>query len=360
MQDIIVIIQKIFLKKKVNETENQISDYKKLVEYNESKIKKKNYFIENLKKKLPVANSKEIVSSLIFEKKSLQNQINLSLETQKELQKELAIAKDDGLYKTSYFKLIQEFQIVEIESKKKSQEIEAKINEIYELRQEIEIVSNKHCKEIEKNSNLEKKNHDLQKKLEEFNSKFNLLTSEFEDKKNKELAAYSQNLANINKVLSSSKLIIIALREENEKTKNELKSMNENCQTLSCKNSYLLKIQNEINHKMKILNVFINFLILTEINIFVFFKQNYYITEEKMHRLETENKEISLLLKKYFQKNCKFLFYFFDFRSLEENLNLKKEIKNLEFELSSIKTDYFEINKINASLIGHKYFNFEF
>ena len=58
-----------------------------------------------------------------------------------------------------------------------------------------------------------------------------------------------------------------------------------------------------------------------------------------MHRLETENKEISLLLK----------------QSFEENLNLKKEIKNLEFELSSLKTDYFEINKINASLIGHKY-----
>ena len=204
---------------------------------------------------MSLANSKEIVSSLIFEKKSLQNQINLSLESQKELQKELAVAKEDALYKTSYFKLIQEFQIVEIESKKKSQEIEAKINEIYELRQEIEIASNKNCQEIEKNSNLEKKNNDLQKKLEEFNSKFNLLTSEFEDKKNKELAAYSQNLANINKVLSSSKVIIIALKEDNEKTKNELKSMNENCQTLSCKNSYLLKTTNEMTHKMKILNV---------------------------------------------------------------------------------------------------------
>jgi len=41
-------------------------------------------------------------------------------------------------------------------------------------------------------------------------------------------------------------------------------------------------------------------------------------------------------------------------RSLEENLNLKEEKKNLSYELSTLRNDFKEINKINASLIGHK------
>lgn len=40
---------------------------------------------------------------------------------------------------------------------------------------------------------------------------------------------------------------------------------------------------------------------------------------------------------------------------MEENLNSKNEKKAIELELSSLKKDYQEMNKVNAALIGHKY-----
>lgn len=39
---------------------------------------------------------------------------------------------------------------------------------------------------------------------------------------------------------------------------------------------------------------------------------------------------------------------------MEDNLNTKNEKKAIELELISIKKDYQEINKVNATLIGHK------
>lgn len=51
---------------------------------------------------------------------------------------------------------------------------------------------------------------------------------------------------------------------------------------------------------------FLFFFFKSENNLFfLIFKQNYYLTEEKMHRLETENKELSLLLKGYCEEKLK-------------------------------------------------------
>lgn len=123
------------------------------------------------------------------------------------------------------------------------------------LQQENETLYYKQSLDIEKIVSLEEKNQELKIEVENFKAQFDFLSHELEEKKKKELDAYSQNLANINKVLTSSKTLIIALKEDNEKTKAAFKNLNDDYQTLTCKNSRLIKSQDDMNYKFNIINV---------------------------------------------------------------------------------------------------------
>ena len=205
---------------------------------------------------IKIGNSKEIVSSLLFEKKSSFDKIDVLQEkldlTQKELEK---IKEECSFFKPAYLSLKQDYQIIDIKYKKTSEELEFKINENIELRQELNNSGNKRSSDSEKIVNLESKNQELLSEIERLNKKFEGLSEEMEEKFKKELNGYTQNFMKFNQVLISTKNVIIALKEEKDKFQLNFKFLNENHQTLNCKYIHIANVQKELIHKLEIMNV---------------------------------------------------------------------------------------------------------
>lgn len=99
------------------------------------------------------------------------------------------------------------------------------------------------------------KNLELSKIIEGFNRKFDITTNDLEEKQKNQMEIYNKNLLNIKKVLSSTKSVIIHLKEEKERIHSEFKFLNDNYQALNCKYIQILKLNKELNHKIEIMNV---------------------------------------------------------------------------------------------------------
>jgi len=185
----------------------------------------------------------------------LQDKLDL---TQKELEK---IKEDCSYFKAAYLSLKQDYQTIDTIYKQTSEEVEFKIHENIELRQELDNSANKRSSDTEKIVNLESINQELVSEVEKLNKKFEGLNEELEEKHKKELNGYTQNFLRFNQVLSSTKNVIIALKEEKDRFQLNFKILNENHQTLNCKYIHIANIQKELIHKLEIMNV-INFLTL--------------------------------------------------------------------------------------------------
>ena len=201
-------------------------------------------------------NSKEIVSSLIFEKKSLLTRIDILQTDLKNSQEKLENFKEENVHKSVYLNLQQEYQLKDYKNDQLIKELELKNREIIELKQEFEGISNQRISESERIMELNSRNQNLLSEFEHCNNVFDKTMKDFEEKQRNELNKYSQSLININKIMNSTKNAFLSLKEDREKLILKYKILNESHQTLNCRYSFILKLKNDFSHKIEIMNVY--------------------------------------------------------------------------------------------------------
>lgn len=201
-------------------------------------------------------NSKEILSSFIFEKKALQNNIEKFQEDSKKLQSEIDKLKEEcACLKSNNIYFNKQNQINEMKLLDKENEIQAKIEENKILQQELATISDKLTSNLNFNSDLNLKNIEMASEIKNFENKLKLMSQEWEEKQSEQMKSFSQNLLNIKKVLSCTKEVIISLKAEKEKLQKDYRFLNDNYQTLQCRYMNSTKMQKEIDHKLDIMNV---------------------------------------------------------------------------------------------------------
>lgn len=211
-------------------------------------------------------NSKEILSSFIFEKKALQNNVEKFQEDLKNLQSETDKLKEEcAFWKSNSSYIKEQNQIIEMKLKAKDYEIQEKIDESKLLQQELAEITNKLNSNLSFNADLNSKNIEMATEIKKFENKLKLMTEEWEEKQSEQMKSFSQNLLNIKKVLKCTKEVIINLKGEKEKLQKDYRLLNEDYQTLHCKYLNSAKAQKEMDHKLDIMNVSILFFIFVSL-----------------------------------------------------------------------------------------------